>query len=86
MALKFQNGILTTATTVGDTTVVSKAILAAVQSALPLIAKAALEGPPESLFPAPSIYKIVVKDDIISFLGGRGDKDIAVPLNTGAGQ
>jgi hypothetical protein len=86
MAIKFQNGVLTNATTVGDTTVVPKAMIAAVQSALPLIAKAALEAPPEHLFPAPSIYKIVVRDDTISFIGGPGDNGIKVPLNTAAGQ
>lgn len=86
VALKFQNGALTSATTVGDTTVVPKAIIAAVQSALPLIAKAAAESPPEQTFPAPSIYKIVVKGDAINFIGGRGDNDVLVPLNNGASQ
>jgi hypothetical protein len=85
MALKFQNGVLISATSVGDSSVVPKAIIAAVQSALPLIVRSALEGPSNKSFPAPSLYKIIVKGDQIIFVGGKGDQDIAVPLNRGVG-
>lgn len=85
MALKFQNGVLTSATSVGDTTAIPKAIIAAVQSALPLIAKAALESPAEKTFPAPSIYKISVTGNTVTFNGGTGTSGIIVPLNKGAG-
>ncbi len=85
MALKFQNGVLTSATSVGDTTAVPKAIIAAVQNALPLIAKALAESPPQSAFPAPSIFKIIVSGDAITFNGGQGSPGIQVPLGKAAG-
>jgi hypothetical protein len=82
MTLYFQNGMLSSASTVGDTTELPKALIGAVQSALPFLLGAA-EGPKPPGFPAPYIYKLVVTDDNISFIGGQGDSKIQVPLNRG---
>ena len=80
MTFEFRNGILAGSTAVGDTTEVPKAILAAVQAALPLIA-GALEAPttaPQVTVPAPYLYKILVRGSTVEFVGGQGDVDISV--------
>lgn len=79
VTFEFRNGILAGSTAVGDTTEVPKAILAAVQAALPLIA-GALEAPkaPPVTVPAPYLYKIVVRGNAVEFVGGQGDVDISV--------
>lgn len=81
MTLYFQNGILASGSTLGDTTELPKAVIAAVQSALPLLA--ALEGPAQNGFPAPYLYKLVVRDNELTFIGGQGDTSIQVPINQG---
>ena len=81
MTLNFQNGVLATASTVGDTTELPKAIIAAVQSALPLLAAA--EGPAQKGFPAPYLYKLVIRDNELTFIGGQGNASIQVPINQG---
>lgn len=80
MTLYFQNGVLASASVVGDSTELPKAIIAAVQSAIPLLA---LAGPDQDGFPAPYLYKISVDGDKLTFIGGQGDSKIQVPINTG---
>jgi len=75
----FQNGILASSSTVGDTTELPKAIIATIQNAIPLLAAAA-EGQTRKGFPAPYIYKLVVKDNTITFLGGEGNTNVQVPV------
>jgi len=82
MSLYFQNGMLTSVSTVGDTTEVPKALINAAQTALPLLLAAA-ESPHQKGFPAPYIYKLVVENGNIKFVGGKGDTSIHVPLNKG---
>jgi len=83
MTLYFQNGVLASSSVVGDSTELPKAVIAAVQSAIPLLAAAApqIEG-----FPAPYLYKMVVDGSNLVFIGGQGDTAIQVPINDGAGQ
>lgn len=83
MTLYFQNGVLSTMSVVGDSTELPKAVIAAVQSAIPLLAAA---GPKVDSFPAPYLYKIVVDGDNLTFIGGQGDTSIQVPINPGAGK
>ena len=78
LTMFFHNGILTGSSELGDTTEIPKAIVATVQSALPLIA-AALAAPPPQV-PAPYLYKLVVKKDQLAFIGGQGDASITVPM------
>jgi hypothetical protein len=78
MTLYFQNGVLTGSTELGDTTELPKAILAAVQSAIPLLAMTMEVQQPT--VPAPYLYKIIVEGDKVRFVGGHGDCDIIVPL------
>ena len=85
MTLYFQNGMLASASTTGDTTELPKAIISAVQSALPLLAKGLFEGPAMVGFPAPYLYKIVVNGSNVSFLGGTSTVTIRVPNNVGGG-
>jgi hypothetical protein len=86
MTLYFQNGVLSSAMTAGDTTELPKAVIAAVQSALPLILGArALDAQTERPgFPAPYLYKIVVAGDTVTFIGNQGDTKIQVPIDEGA--
>ena len=81
MSLSFSSGVLTSASTTGDTTAIPKALIAAVQTALPLLAAGA--GPPRPGFPAPSLYRLVVKGNVLTFKGGRGNTAIQVPIQTG---
>jgi hypothetical protein len=78
LTMFFQNGVLTGSSEVGDTTAIPKAIISALQSAIPLLA--AMAAPTTGTVPAPSIYKIVVRDGKLSFIGGSGDVGIQVPL------
>lgn len=79
LALYFQNGALSGTTEVGDTTALPKALLSAVQSAIPLLAKAAPPTGEPTLVPAPYLYKIVVEGGTIRFYGEQGDTMIRVP-------
>ncbi len=83
MTLYFQNGMLGSVSTVGDTTEVPKALIGAVQSALPFLVGAAETPKPPEGFPAPYIYKLIVNNDKITFIGEHGKPRIQVPLNTG---
>ncbi|MDB6104573.1 MAG: hypothetical protein JWO52_4572 [Gammaproteobacteria bacterium] len=85
MNLYFQNGVLSSGSATGDSTEIPKAILAAVQSIAPLLAAGVLAGPEKPAFPAPYIYKIVVNDVNVTFLGGPGDRKIQVPIKQGVG-
>jgi hypothetical protein len=86
MSLYFQNGALTSSTVAGDTTAIPNAILAAAQSAIPVIAAAVLaEKPEEPKFPEPYLYKILVSGGTVEFRGGQGDASIRVPLQRGPG-
>jgi len=81
MTLNFQNGILASSSTMGDSTQIPKALISAVQSALPLIAKAvAAAGQQPDGFPAPYLYKIIVNGSTVQFLGEQGDSKIQVPI------
>lgn len=82
MTLYFQNGMLGSVSTLGDTTEVPKALIGAVQTALPFLIGVA-EGPKPPGFPAPYIYKLIVNNDKITFIGKQGNTRIEVPLNTG---
>lgn len=84
MAMNFSNGVLNSAATSGDSTAVPKALLAAVQTALPLIAAAAGSAKPG--FPAPQLYRLVATGSTLTFKGGPGDTAIQVPIFTGAAQ
>lgn len=75
MTLFFQNGTLSGSSVVGDTTAVPKAIVAAVQSALPLLLPAVFEGPKKNGFPSPYLYKLVVHGSNLEFIGGQGMVD-----------
>ena len=79
MTLYFKNGILAGSMEVGDTTELPKAVLAAVQSAVPLFARAALEAARPSV-PAPYLYKIVVNDREVKFIGNQGDEPIIIVI------
>ena len=83
MTLYFQNGVLTSSTEMGDSSALPKAILAAIQSAVPLLATAGLAAEPDKV-PPPSLYKLVIEQNTIKFYGGDGGYAIAVPkLKTG---
>jgi len=82
MTLYFNNGILAGSTEVGDTTELPKAVLAAVQSVVPLIANAAIRAIPPTV-PAPSLHKIVVNGSVVKFIGGPGDTPIVVTIKEG---
>lgn len=81
MTLYFQNGVLASASAFGDSTELPKAIITAVQSAVPLLLAAA--GPGQDGFPAPYLYKIVVDGEKLNFIGGQGNSKIQVPINVG---
>lgn len=83
MTMTFQNGVLSNSSTLGDTSAVPKAVIAAVQNVLPLLAKGLGAAPTAKGFPAPSLYKIVVKGDEISFIGTQPTIAIQTPINTG---
>ncbi|GFO57424.1 hypothetical protein GMSM_44310 [Geomonas sp. Red276] len=77
LTMYFQNGVLTSSSELGDTTAVPKALISAVQSAIPLLTAAmAVE---KSKVPPPYLYKIVVKNGTINFYGAQGDAPIVVP-------
>jgi hypothetical protein len=88
MTLYFQNGVLSSASAVGDTTEIPKALIGAVESALPFLtgAKAATEDEAKKAwgFPAPYLYKIVIRENKLEFVGGagsgQGNTRIQVPL------
>ena len=87
MTLGFSNGVLTNASSIGDTTALPKALIAAVQTALPLLA-AAGAGQAQPGFPAPYLYKLVVGRNangqgVLSFKGGQGNTSIQVPIAIG---
>jgi hypothetical protein len=77
--LYFQNSMLTGSSELSDTTDLPKAVVAAVQSAIPLLAKGAFAVKPPQV-PAPYIFKIVVDHDQVKFIGHQGDTSITVPL------
>jgi len=101
MTLYFQNGMLASASTVGDTTEIPKALIGAVQSALPLLAgvpgaaiaeKAGEKNVDEHVtvekarpkgFPSPYLYKLVVRNNTVLFIGDQGKTKIQVPLQLG---
>ncbi len=78
LTMFFQNGVLTGSAEAGDTTAIPKAAIAALQSVVPLLA--AMAAPTSGTVPPPYIYKIVVKNGSLNFIGGKGDVGIEVPL------
>jgi len=86
MTLYFQNGVLSSASTIGDTTELPKALIGAVQSALPFLVDAkvaALDGTKPLGFPAPYLYKLIIRNNTVEFLGEQGHTRIQVPLQLG---
>ncbi len=88
MTLYFQNGVLSSASTAGDTTELPKALIGAVQSALPFLEGAkvtALDGTETKPlgFPAPYLYKLIIRNDTVEFIGEQGHTKIQVPLKLG---
>ncbi|MDB6027449.1 MAG: hypothetical protein JWM68_3672 [Verrucomicrobiales bacterium] len=77
--LYFKNGILTGSSELSDTTELPKAVIAAVQSAIPLLAKT-LFAEPNIKFPAPYLFKIIVSGGSVTFVGKQGDTGIIVPV------
>jgi hypothetical protein len=77
--MNFQNGVLATSSTLGDSTEIPKSLIAAVQSALPLVGAAAMAGAQKNGFPAPYLYKIVVEGSSLKFVGGQADCAIQIP-------
>ena len=86
MTLYFQNGVLASSSTTGDTTEIPKALISAVQNAIPLIAALAAEQSQKPGFPAPYLYKMVIHGSKILFIGDQGKIKIQVPILTEAGQ
>jgi hypothetical protein len=84
MTLYFQNGVLTSASALGDSTEIPKAIIGAVEKAIPFfLAAVAAAGPQQNGFPPPYLYKIVVDGENVTFIGGKGDSSIQVPISEG---
>jgi hypothetical protein len=82
LTMYFQNGMLASNTGLVDSTAIPKALIAAVQAAIPTIAglrEAMPVEPTQRLVPAPSLYKIVVRGDKVAFYGCKGDVDVIVP-------
>ena len=85
--LNFSDGALTKAVDTGDATAVPSSILKAVSTvkmaaiaALDAGKRAAEEAGQEYTLPAPHLYKIVVKADSVTFIGGPGKVDIKVSM------
>ena len=78
VTLYFKNGMLVGESELGDTTEVPRAIIAAAQTALPLLAAAESTG---NTVPAPYLYRIVVNDTTVQFIGEQGDTSVSVPIN-----
>lgn len=83
--LVFDKGVLTNSTDTADATALPKAILSALEKAVPAILamRSAEDGKPkekECLVPAPFLYRIVVEGDKITLVGGDGDVEIHAPL------
>jgi hypothetical protein len=85
MTLYFQNGVLGTSSTSGDSTTIPNAIIAAAQAAVPFLLAAVAEGQKQPGFPPPYLYKVVVNGDDVTFIGGHGDTPIRVPVPKGPG-
>src|SRR5579862_1301277 len=84
MTLYFQNGALSGTIATGDTTAIPKAVISTIQSALPLLTRSFAEGKKlPNGFPAPYLYKLVVRQDVVHFIGGQGNTSVQVPINTG---
>jgi len=79
-ALEFQDGVLTSAAEQPDSTVLPGVILSAAETILPLLAASVNTG---EQIPQPSLYKITVHGDRLTFTGGEADAAIRVRL-TGA--
>jgi len=82
VALFFKNGVFTGSTVLGDTTELPKAVIAAVQSAIPLLTTLLLAPIEEERpkVPAPYLYRIIVKGKEVIFIGEKGSVDIIVPI------
>jgi hypothetical protein len=81
MTLFFNNGVLIGSSELGDTTELPKAIVAAVQAAVPLLLAAAGATPNE--VSSPYLYKVVVNGDSVQFYGHQGLDKIRVPYLRG---
>lgn len=79
LTMYFQNGVLTGSSEVSDTAQLPRSIIAAIQSAAPLLAGASFAADPNEV-PAPYLFKIVVNGANVELRGGQGDTKIRVPL------
>lgn len=90
VTLKFESGVMTSASVDVDETVLIKSSLDVVKDVLAARAMAgaarnAVSGTPSA--PAPSLFKIVVRSDSISLIGGQGvDINGRPEVNTSAGE
>jgi hypothetical protein len=73
--LEFDDGVLTRAVEQAGSAATCSAVLSAVETVLPLLAASVRPG---GRFPQPSLYRITVHGDRITFSGGEGDAPIQV--------
>ena len=80
--MTFKNGVLGDANAEGDGSIVPKAIMSAIQTAAPqfLAALNVAANTPGHSVPAPYLYKILVSDDDIRFIGTQGTTDINITI------
>lgn len=78
--LTFTNGILTTSRNETDSTGLPKAVISALEKALPLLAAADLPSTENAIIPAPRLYKLVVKQDTIELVGTQSTDTIQVSI------
>lgn len=80
--LKFEGGVLTSASTIADETVIPKAALEALKEVLAAAVKSAAFDivQQQTVAPTPSLYKIVVKGEVVQLVGGQGSP---TEINTG---
>jgi hypothetical protein len=78
--MDFDHGVFKSAKNTTDATVVSSAIVKAVESAAPALLAALNEPAQDRTVPPPYLYKIIVDNNTIKFVGGAGDIDIKVNI------
>jgi hypothetical protein len=81
-ALEFRDGVLASASEEPGATLLPGVILAAAEEILPLLA-ASME--PGDRIPRPSLYRITVQGDRITFTGGEADAPVQIRLFGTAG-
>jgi hypothetical protein len=79
-SMEFDKGVFKSAKNTTDATVVSSAVISAIQTAAPALLAALNEPAQDRTVPAPYLYKIVVEGTAVKFIGGKGDIDIKVDI------